>query len=325
MSLQWNPEIPEQVKNAERFRTPKNLFLKALIFCGVFLLGSLLQSFVIMPKLTEETSQYSYQLLEETGSVTEQQVEDYMMSLLSTEPYVIMQLYSTVAATLIALLFCRLIEKRSLSTMGWTKSGAFPQYLVGLAAGFAMFSGVVGLSWLLGGIEPTQAGALQLSSFLLICGGWALQGMSEEVIFRGYFMTTLLRHHSPVTAVMVSAIGFALAHGGNNGISIPALVNLTLFGVFASVYMLRTGNLWGVCAIHSIWNFVQGNFYGLPVSGMDVGGSVFRFQLCENKDLINGGAFGAEGGIPTTIILLIGIGVMLFVPFGKKKEAQVQA
>ncbi len=321
MKLQIDNTMQQRVRDAEKFRTPKNILLQCLIFFAVFIIGALGQSLALMPRLTYETTAYAQERIDLNGTVTEQEVEDYMMQLLSTEPYVIMTLYATLVATFITILFCRFIEKRRLSTMGFTAKGAWPQYLFGLAAGFAMFSAVVGLSFAMGGISPTEAGAFELSSFLLICGGWIFQGASEEIIFRGYFMTTLMRRHSVVTAVLINAVGFALAHGGNNGISIMALLNLTLFGVMISLYVLRTHNLWGACAIHSIWNLVQGNFYGLPVSGMDTGGSVMRFRLVDGMELVNGGAFGAEAGIPTTIVLLAASAVLLFVPFGKKENA----
>jgi hypothetical protein len=80
-----------------------------------------------------------------------------------------------------------------------------------------------------------------------------------------------------------------------------------------SLYMLRTNSLWGACAIHSIWNFAQGNFYGLPVSGIDSGESVFKMSL-KGSDFINGGAFGLEAGLPTTIVMTVSICILLFVP-----------
>lgn len=63
--------------------------------------------------------------------------------------------------------------------------------------------------------------------------------------------------------IVVNSIVFALLHMANTGISLLALLNLFLFGVFMSVYMVRRGNLWGACAIHAVWNFVQGNVFGL--------------------------------------------------------------
>ncbi len=321
MKLQISNTMQQRIRDAEKFRTPSNILLQYLIFFVVFLIGGIGQSLALMPGLTADSTAYAQERIDLVGTVTEEELSDYMMSLLSTEPYVIATLYATLVSTLVALLFCRLVEKRPFSTMGFTKKGAVPQYFLGLGVGFVMFSAVVGMSFAMGGISFEGAGGAAAGSLALICGGWLLQGASEEIIFRGYFMTTLLRRHSVVTAVLINAIGFAIAHGGNNGINLFALLNLTLFGAFISLYVLRTDNLWGACAIHSIWNLVQGNFYGLPVSGMDTGGSVMRFSLNAGADLINGGAFGAEAGIPTTIVLLAGCAVLLFVPFGKKEQA----
>ena len=69
-------------------------------------------------------------------------------------------------------------------------------------------------------------------------------------------------------------------------------MNLTLFGVFASVYFIKRGNIWGIGAIHSIWNFAQGHFYGIKVSGMDSSCSLLNSVFVDGKDLINGGNFG---------------------------------
>lgn len=102
-------------------------------------------------------------------------------------------------------------------------------------------------------------------------------------------------------------------HAFNNGFTLLAAVNLILCGVLFSVYALRTGNLWGACAFHSIWNFAQGNFYGLPVSGIDSGDTIFSMQLAGSK-LANGGDFGLEASLATTIVMALWIAVLLFVP-----------
>ena len=60
-----------------------------------------------------------------------------------------------------------------------------------------------------------------------------------------------------------------------------------------------------------MWNFVQGNFYGIPVSGLEMSDSVFTTTINEELELINGGTFGAEGGLATTIVMLLCIGGLL--------------
>ena len=104
---------------------------------------------------------------------------------------------------------------------------------------------------------------------------------------------------------------FALLHAANVGISWLAFLNLLLFGLFASVYMVRRGNIWGICAIHTMWNFAQGNIFGLQVSGMNPTASIFSFVGDDSKSWINGGSFGPEGGICVTLVLLISILILL--------------
>ena len=49
------------------------------------------------------------------------------------------------------------------------------------------------------------------------------------------------------------------------------------------------------------------------MSGIDSGESVFRMSL-KGSAFINGGDFGLEAGLPTTIVMTIAICILLFVP-----------
>ena len=52
--------------------------------------------------------------------------------------------------------------------------------------------------------------------------------------------------------------------------------------------------------------------FGIKVSGMSLDVTALRFVSKEGMELIHGGLFGLEGGIGITIVLLIGIGLLLF-------------
>ncbi|MBP3310517.1 MAG: hypothetical protein J6L05_06895, partial [Ruminococcus sp.] len=67
----------------------------------------------------------------------------------------------------------------------------------------------------------------------------------------------------------------------------------------------------GVCAIHSVWNFTQGNIYGISVSGSGDAESVFRVASKSSADILTGGEFGIEGSIFTTLVLAVGIVIVL--------------
>ena len=100
------------------------------------------------------------------------------------------------------------------------------------------------------------------------------------------------------------------------------LIPWFVFGIFASVYFVKRGNIWGIAAIHSIWNFAQGNIFGVLVSGNDFGTTVFKSEINESMTLINGGAFGLEGGILVTIVMVVGTIVMLMT---KQKDVAEEA
>ena len=330
MKLYTDYALTDTVRASEKFVTPKNIFLKLLIFLVVFYIAQIAQGFVLMifafPRLLQIYSEMAEQKFISQEEL-QQAMTDRIMNLMQDPSMTRIMLYCTVFSTLVIFFFCKVIEGRKLNTLGLRKEHAVLQYLAGLGVGFVLFSLTVFFSNMLGGLEFHGLQEFSISGILIMIGGWILQGMSEEVICRGYLMTTILRNHKPVWAILINAILFGFMHASNNGFSIPAVINLTLFGVMISLYVLRTNNLWGACAIHTIWNFVQGNFYGLPVSGINSGSTIFSASLIEKRDLLNGGAFGLEASLPCAVILCIAIAVLLFVPIpflDKKQGSDLQ-
>ncbi len=326
MKLYTNYPLIDRVRAVETFRTPKNLLLKCLIFIGIFILVEMIASFgmyaFIMPELMEwamETAQAN------GGELSTREVQEKLMNLLQDPKMTNITLYATGLATIGTLIYCRFVEGRKLNTLGFKAKGGVVQYLLGLVAGFAMFSMVVLLAWAMGGLSWNGFQGCSWTGLLMVFIGYGIQGMSEEVICRGYFMTTVLRHQNVCWAVGLNSLFFGLMHAFNVGFSAFALLNLVLYAVMISLYMLRTDNLWGACAIHSVWNFVQGNFYGLPVSGIDSGASVFSMSL-KGSAIANGGAFGLEASLACTIVMTAVIVLLLFVPpfAGKQTASRTQ-
>jgi hypothetical protein len=62
--------------------------------------------------------------------------------------------------------------------------------------------------------------------------------------------------------------------------------------------------------MHGAWNWTQGNFFGVAVSGQQVSDSVFTFTANPGSaDLITGGAFGIEGSLVCTLVYAVGIAI----------------
>ncbi|MDE5564318.1 MAG: CPBP family intramembrane metalloprotease, partial [Oscillospiraceae bacterium] len=320
-----NYPLVDRVRAVETFRTPKNLLLKCLIFIGIFILVQVIASFGMYAGIMPELMKWAMETAQANGGeLSTMELQEKLATLLQDPKMTNIMLYATGLATIGTLIYCRFVEGRKLNTIGFKAKGGLIQYLLGLVAGFVMFSMVVLLAWAMCGLTLNGFQGSSWTGLLVVFIGYGIQGMSEEVICRGYFMTTILRHQNVYWAVGLNSLFFGLMHAGNSGFSAFALLNLVLYAVMISIYMLRTDNLWGACAIHSIWNFVQGNFYGLPVSGIDSGASVFSMSL-KGSILANGGDFGLEASLATTIVMAAVITLLLFVPPFTKKQTQESA
>ncbi|MBE6854635.1 MAG: CPBP family intramembrane metalloprotease [Ruminococcus sp.] len=323
--MQWLKERPsvlrEGCKNAY---IPQSVILIILIFLAVFGISQLAVS--IIPTIIVLPETVFYLLGADIDLTDSQAVSDYVMGYHMSDAALIAQLYATTIGTMLAIVFCLDIEKRSFSSMGFVKKRACTDYLLGAVIGVAMLGGAVGFGVLTGSMSYESMGLNGKTGLLLVLlGGWLLQGMSEEVIFRGYFCNTLAARTNRHVAAVISSVGFMLAHFGNPGITPLACLNLFLFGMFAAYFMFRFDSLWGIGALHSLWNFSQGNLFGVQVSGLDTSVSVFRFSVDADKALLNGGSFGLEGGLGVTIVFLIGIALLLFVPVRKTAESEITA
>lgn len=308
----------------ETAQTKKGLLwiLELLVFVAVFLVASIAQGFATVPmQLVMLFSDKAYMAAVASGDVaklTEASME-VTQRLMESDGYMIGMLFSDIVMMLIVFLFCRFIQKRKLRTLGFIKKGMLKEYGLGMLLGFAFFSVCVLLGVLFGGLKIEGISPeFSIGIFVAYLLGYMVQGMTEEVLCRGYFLGSYARRYPVYAAVLANSLLFASLHLFNSGISVLAFINITLFGIFASIYFIRRGSIWGIGAFHSIWNLVQGNFYGIKVSGTPVGNTLFTTQAIAGKSLWNGGDFGMEGSLICTIVLTCGI---IFLYTRKNKDA----
>ena len=222
-------------------------------------------------------------------------------------------LYSMVIGIIIICMYVKYIQHRSTSSIGLKKVKLGKEIIWGMISGFGSITVVVLLSAFAGGINITFSENVNCFSILLYFGGWCIQGLFEEVFCRGYFATSIYRRYSLPTTIFLSSLAFAFCHLMNTGITILGTVNIFLYGVLCILYMIKRDSIWGVATFHATWNFVQGNIYGLSVSGNSENWSVLNFVNTETANqLINGGTFGIEGSIFMTIIMIFGIAVIYY-------------
>jgi len=317
-------EKPQVVLDAARAQKGLHIVLELLIFVAVFFVGTIGQGILLIPGMLIwmfTNSEFLEILMSVSTTIpTAVDIQRLTDAFTASDGMAILTLLVTIATTLITMGFCKLLQNRKMNTLGFHKKGWVKEYLVGWVVGFVLFSAAVLICVLTGsltleGISPTFG----IGTFLLFTVGFIIQGMSEEVLCRGYFLTSVGRRYSMLVAVIANSVFFAALHLSNSGISVLAFINLILFGVFASVYFIKRNDIWGICAVHSVWNLVQGNVYGIRVSGMKLSCSVLSSEMAEGKELIHGGAFGLEGGLAVTIVLVVGTVILLCI---KRKKAE---
>ena len=312
---------PSIVVEAQKARFNPNVFIQFLLFLAVFVVSNIVSGLAsliyIFPK------QMEYMANSKVDYTDKAAIAKLSQEIMSQPGIILASLFATAIVTVLVIVYCKFIEKRSLYSMGFVKKKAVRDYLLGMVIGFVMFSGAVLICYLKGTL--TYGGFVARGSVGLIIAfffGYLLQGMSEEVLCRGYFMVTVATKKPAIVAILANSLIFALLHILNNGVNIIPIINIFLIGIFFSVYMLKSDSIWGVCAIHSIWNFVQGGFYGLSVSGMANMPSIFRFEQTVDGQLFNGGSFGLEGGLAVTAVTVLAT-VFICLWKGKSSEKAV--
>ncbi len=299
-------EKPQMVRDAAGAQKGMFWLLEILIFAAVFLVSNLAMLLIQLPvTLAMVFSNRDYVKAIINGDEMAAMIAAAEVSM--TDTYMLLILASQILMIVVVCLFCKLIQKRKMSTLGFCKKGMVKEYLIGSLAGFAVFS-VALFGAVAAGVMDMPFLSFNFSAgiFLLYLGGFMIQGMAEEVMCRSYFLVSVARRYPLWVAVLLNSLVFALLHLGNSGLSVLAIVNLVLFGIFASLYFVRRGNIWGIAAFHSVWNWVQGNFYGVKVSGIDVSNSLFTTHTGRSADWLSGGNFGLEGSIFVTIAFVIG-------------------
>ena len=234
------------------------------------------------------------------------------------------ELFSFVFILLLFIFWVKVIEKNSLSTLGFVKKNWLKYLGWGILISLLQM-GVIALVYQVGGIGTFELNELSLEPILFILGlfpFWLLQGGTEEVATRGWLLTRIAARSNLPLAIAISSSLFGILHMGNAGVTFLSVLNIILDGVLAGLLFIYTDSIWLVVAQHGTWNYVQGNLLGFQVSGTGADASIFSFTMGSGPDWLTGGAFGAEGSIITTLVLLLS--VLIVYLLGERNERAVE-
>ncbi len=214
---------------------------------------------------------------------------------------------SMIGVDLLVLLYTLLCERPIFRSFGrhavpGGRGNTWKLFGVGLLAGFAMNALCILAAWLHGDIV-LSVGRFRplylLAALVCVC----VQSGAEELVTRGYMMGAIRDRYNVWVAAAVNSLFFGALHLLNPGITVLSFVNIVAVGLALSVVMIKLESLWFCIAMHTAWNFSQSIFFGLPNSGIVSEGSLFHLEAARGSVLYSA-AFGVEGAITTTLVLL---------------------
>ena len=233
-----------------------------------------------------------------------------------------------IVALVIGWLCGKFLEGLPFRALGaWFTRGWFRNLLVGLAVGSATVSLAVLIAVIFGGLgfdrNPVDGNSLarSLAVSLAIFGAGAA---FEEALFRGYMLQTLSRSGLAWLGITLTSGFFAIVHLGNPNATWISTVDTIIAGIWFGIAYLKTRDLWFVFGLHLMWNWVLGAIFGIEVSGLTtlVAAPLLR-EIDAGPEWLTGGTYGIEGGIASTIALVVSTAAIYFAPWPKASEEMV--
>jgi uncharacterized protein len=209
------------------------------------------------------------------------------------------ELLSFLSVYAAALLMARL-ERRPPGVYGLPLGQAFGRlFWLGILLGLGEVSLLLGLIAAAGGYSfgpVVLHGAGLLDGTALWALAFALVGLSEEFLFRGYSQYTLARGMGFWPAAVCLSLAFGAAHLKNPGEGIVGAANVAVTGLVFALALRRTGNLWLGVGWHASFDFGETFLFSVPNSGY-VFDQHLSSAVLHGKTWLTGGTVGPEGSV----------------------------
>lgn len=233
---------------------------------------------------------------------------------------------SLIIATLLGWLYGKLFEDLPIKALGWVFNRTWlKDFLFGLGLGILAITIAVVLAMPTDGIglmfNQTDSFQAILLTFISSFAVFFVAAAFEEVLFRGYLLQTLFRSNLTWLGILLTSVFFASVHNDNPSASNFSLLNTFIAGIWFGIAYLKTRSLWLVFGLHLAWNWFQGAFYGINVSGLsDIAPNPLFRAVDTGPTWLTGGHYGIEGGITCTIALIVSTILIWFLPVLKPTE-----
>lgn len=244
-----------------------------------------------------------------------------------TQTITLITYYGYIIVSGVALLYWKIIEKKTLTEMGL--GGHLGSYFIGAALGLFLLAVTVAVATFAGGMK--YLGVFEnpdIPLIFLLTGGFIVQGATEEILCRGIVFHSLKDRTSLAVATNISTLMFIIPHlssllDGGAIYGILGIINLVLISTIFSLLTIRFKSIWASCGLHSFWNAALYCIFGLNLSGNDeTVAAIFNMQSA-HENILNGGEYGIEASVVTTVVLTAAA-ALLWV-FNRKHRKNVAA
>ncbi len=209
-------------------------------------------------------------------------------------------------AVIANLLTLKIFDARSLADIGLaTGRGAGRNFAIGLLFGGGL-AALMLLAPLLAGtghLIARQAADFSWNSLLFYFAILVFGAAGEEMIYRGYAFQLLIEKIGPFATVLPVGVLFGFAHSANPNATKLSVFNTALWGVLLGYAFLRSHDLWLPIGLHYGWNVVLPMF-GVNLSGLTIDITRYTYQW-DLAPVWSGGTYGPEGGLLTTIFVIV--------------------
>ena len=222
-------------------------------------------------------------------------------------PLLVVATLGTFAAAAVAnAIVLRIYERGKLADIGLEWTAASRHNLVlgilgGIGAALVVLVGPLLVR--VADLEPVPNEHFRWPSAVFVSIVLLFGAVGEEMLFRGYMFQVLVKAIGPFATILPMSVLFGLAHSDNLNFSWLALVNTILWGIVLGYAFLLSGDLWLPIGLHFGWNWTM-PLLGVNLSGLTMGvtGYTMRWKV---GWLWSGGAYGVEGGLLTTAIVVL--------------------
>jgi uncharacterized protein len=203
-----------------------------------------------------------------------------------------------VAVVLAAYWFgAKLIERRIPTELDPRR---FPEGLLGLGIGLALFSAVMAVLWAAGAYHPSGwLGTSHLAPGLIFA---LLAGVLEEIIFRGFLFRLFAKILGTWGSLSLTAALFGLLHAKNPSATVGSSLAIAIeAGILLAAAYAATKHLWLPIGLHIGWNFCEGSVFGMTLSGNKMESGLIGGSL-QGAPILTGGAFGPEASLVAVVL-----------------------